>query len=52
MADDVKPNQIEKLLTEVIAKKEKLEDAKAVLRHFKVKSDKLLIKWLPFCFVV
>ena len=37
----LKPNQIEKLLVELVAIKEKLADAKEMLKNFKVKSDKL-----------
>lgn len=37
----VKPNQIEKLLQEILAIKEKLEDAKAILNNFKIRSEKL-----------
>ena len=35
------PNQIEKLLEIILQKKSKLEDAKAILKHYKLKSDKL-----------
>lgn len=38
---DIKPNQIEKLLVELIATKEKLMNAKEVLKSYKVKSDLL-----------
>lgn len=37
----VKPNQIEKLLEEIFQIKGKLEDAKAILKHYKIKSEKL-----------
>ena len=37
----VKPNQVEKLLQELIELKEKLEDAKVILKDFKVRSEKL-----------
>lgn len=37
----VKPNQIEKLLEQILQLKSKLEDTKAILKHYKVKSDKL-----------
>lgn len=37
----LKPNQIEKLLQELITVKEKLEDAKAILNNFKIRSEKL-----------
>lgn len=37
----VKPNQIEKILEEILKKKGKLEDAKAILKHYKLKSPKL-----------
>lgn len=36
-----KPNQIEKLLQELLATKDKLEDAKAILKDFKVRSERL-----------
>ena len=38
---DVKPNQIEKLLLELMDLKEKFLDAKAILKGYKVKSDRL-----------
>lgn len=38
---DIKPNQIEKLLIELISTKEKLANAKEILKSFKVKSDRL-----------
>lgn len=37
----VQPNQIEKLLQAIIDSKEKLEDTKAILKHYKLKSDRL-----------
>ena len=37
----VKSNQIEKLLEQILQLKSKLEDTKAVLKHYKIKSDKL-----------
>ncbi len=37
----VQPNQIEKLLQELVKSKEKLSDAKLILKHYKIKSDKL-----------
>jgi len=37
----LKPNQIEKMLQELLAIKEKLEDAKVILRDFKVRSERL-----------
>ena len=37
----LKPNQIEKLLQELIDIKEKLADARAILKDFKVRSEKL-----------
>jgi len=37
----LKPNQIEKMLQELLAMKEKLEDAKVILRDFKVRSERL-----------
>lgn len=37
----LKPNQIENLLQELIAIKEKLEDSKAILNNFKIRSEKL-----------
>jgi len=36
-----KPNQVEKMLQELLEMKEKLEDAKAILKDFKVRSEKL-----------
>jgi len=39
--EGLKPGQIEKTLLELTELKEKLEDAKAILKHFKVKSDRL-----------
>ena len=41
MSDDIKPNQIEKLLVELVGIKEKLANAKEILKSFKVKSDTL-----------
>lgn len=41
MPDDIKPNQIEKLLVELVGIKEKLANAKEILKSFKVKSDTL-----------
>ncbi|MBI5412378.1 hypothetical protein HZA43_04395 [Candidatus Peregrinibacteria bacterium] len=38
---DLKPNQVEKMLVELIELKEKLQGAKAILRHYKVTSDEL-----------
>ena len=38
---DLKPNQIENLLIELMELKEKLQDSRATLRSFKVKSDRL-----------
>ena len=38
---DLKPNQIENLLVELSELKEKMTDAKAILRGFKVKSERL-----------
>ncbi len=38
---DLKPNQIENLLIELMELKEKLQDFRATLRSFKVKSDRL-----------
>ncbi len=38
----VKVNQIEKLLQELMTAKSKLEDAKTILKHFKIKSDRLV----------
>lgn len=38
---DVKPNQIEKLLQELVDMKEKLGDAKEILKSYKVKSERL-----------
>lgn len=38
---DVKPNQIEKMLVELVELKDKLADAKAVLRSYKVTSERL-----------
>jgi hypothetical protein len=38
---DIKPNQIEKLLVELIALKEKMANAKEILKSYKIKSDKL-----------
>lgn len=37
----LKPNQIEKLLQELIGIKEKLADAKAILKHYKMQSVRL-----------
>jgi len=37
----VQPNQIEKLLQSIIQTKEKLTDSKAILKHYKIKSDRL-----------
>jgi len=37
----VKPNQIEKLLQELLKITNKLEDTKAVLKHYRVKSERL-----------
>lgn len=37
----LKPNQIEKTLLEIMAIREKLEDAKTILKGFKVRSEKL-----------
>ncbi len=37
----LKPNQIEKMLQELLAIKEKLEDAKVILKDFKVRSERL-----------
>lgn len=36
-----KPNQIEKLLVEIHEIKDKLEDAKAILKDFKIRSERL-----------
>lgn len=41
MSESVKPNEIEKKLVELISAKEKFEDAKAILKHYKIKSDRL-----------
>ncbi len=38
---DVKPNQIENKLVELLGLKEKLLDAKEMLKSFKIKSDRL-----------
>jgi len=38
---DLKPNQIEKLLVELVSLKEKLTNAKEILKSYKIKSDKL-----------
>jgi hypothetical protein len=38
---DIRPNQIEKLLVELITIKEKLANAKEILKSYKVKSDRL-----------
>ncbi len=38
---DPKPNQIENLLVELVGLKEKMADAKAVLRGYKVQSERL-----------
>jgi len=38
---DLKPNQIEKLLVELVSIKEKLANAKEILKSYKIKSDKL-----------
>ena len=37
----LKPNQVEKLLVELAEIKDKLADAKAILKDYKVKSDRL-----------
>ncbi len=36
-----KQNQIENLLQELMKLKEKMEDAKAILKHYKIKSERL-----------
>ena len=38
---DLKPNEIENILVDLIGLKEKLQDSRATLRSFKVKSDRL-----------
>ena len=38
---DIKPNQIEKLLVELVGVKEKLANAKETLKNYKIKSDRL-----------
>ncbi|MBU0728037.1 hypothetical protein KKA95_05115 [Patescibacteria group bacterium] len=38
---DIKPNQIEKLLQELVEMKDKLVNAKEMLKSFKIKSDRL-----------
>ncbi len=38
---DLKPNQIENLLIDLMELKEKLQDSRATLRSFKVKSERL-----------
>lgn len=38
---DLKPNQIEKLLVQLSELKEKMENAKAILKHFKITSERL-----------
>jgi hypothetical protein len=38
---DLKPLQVEKMLIELHEMKSKLLDAKAILKHFKIKSDRL-----------
>jgi len=38
---DIKPNQIEKLLQELVEMKDKLANAKEMLKSFKIKSDRL-----------
>lgn len=37
----VQPNQIETLLQALMKKKDKLDDAKAVLKHYKIRSERL-----------
>ncbi len=37
----VQPNQIETLLQALMKKKEKLDDAKAILKHYKIRSERL-----------
>lgn len=38
---DIKPNQIEKLLVELVGIKEKMANAKETLKSYKIKSDRL-----------
>ena len=38
---DLKPNEIEKLLLEIMELKDKFQDAKAILRGYKIKSERL-----------
>ena len=38
---DVKPNQIEKLLSELVALKEKMQNAREILRSYKITSERL-----------
>ena len=38
---DLKPNEIEKLLLEIMELKDKFQDAKAILRVYKIKSERL-----------
>jgi hypothetical protein len=38
---DIKPNQIEKLLVELVGIKEKLANSKEILKSYKIKSDRL-----------
>lgn len=41
MSDSVKPNEIEKKLVELSELQDRLENAKAILKHYKIKSERL-----------
>lgn len=41
MPDDIKPNQIEKLLHELVEMKDKLQNARVILKSYKINSDRL-----------